>query len=108
VKSAITNLLSFGLWWSLFYLASSLMQRESAGTGLALILGTLAAAWVSAAVTNLKYVRCRKLWRFLWVVPLLELARLPLVLHSYLTNEIAWRGRRYRVEGDGTLRRVGA
>jgi len=43
----------------------------------------------------------------MWVVLLQELFRLPLVVYSCLTDEIMWRGRRYRVERDGTTRFAG-
>ena len=106
VKSVITNFLSLGLWWSLFYLVISLGNRESLTTGVLLTGAVLATSLISTAVINLKFVHCKKLWRFLWVVPILEFFRLPLILHSYLTNEIAWRGRRFRLNTDCTLSRV--
>jgi hypothetical protein len=41
-------------------------------------------------------------WRYLWVVPVLEFLRLPLLIYSGLTSDIVWRGRRLRIDPDGT------
>lgn len=103
VKILIMNLVSLGFWWSLLYLAISLLKKESIQTGVFLILAVLATSLVSAAIVNLKFVCCKKLWRFLWVVPILEFFRLLLIVHRYLINEIAWRGRRLRIHNDCTI-----
>jgi hypothetical protein len=58
---------------------------------------------VAAAVTNVRFVRDQALWRYLWVVPLQELLRLPLVVYSRLTNEILWRGRTLGINPDCTV-----
>jgi hypothetical protein len=41
-------------------------------------------------------------WRFAGVAVLQDLLRLPLLVHACITNEIVWRGRRFRVAADGT------
>jgi ceramide glucosyltransferase len=62
---------------------------------------------VSATAVNAYLARNEKLWRFLWVVLVQELLRLPLVLSSLFNNDIVWRGRRFRVHPDGMASIVG-
>jgi hypothetical protein len=45
---------------------------------------------------------CESFWRYLWVVPVLEFLRLPLLVYSSLTSEIVWRGRRLHINPDCT------
>ena len=71
------------------------------------VLVALTTAFASTAAVNAFLARNAKLWRFLWVVLAQELLRLPLVLHSLFTNEVVWRGRRFRVHPDGTASIVG-
>ena len=103
VRSFLKNLVMVALWWSLLYLVISLDKKESVYIGVSLIFAVLATSLISTAVVNLKFVRCKKLWRFLWVVPIPELTRLPLIIHSYLTNKISWRGRKFLLNTDGTM-----
>jgi ceramide glucosyltransferase len=106
VRSFLKNLVMVSLWWSLLYLIISLVRRESVYFGVLLIVAVLATSLISTVVVNTKFVRCKKLWRFLWVVPILELARLPLIIHSYLINKISWRGRKLLLNTDGTMNLV--
>ena len=55
---------------------------------------------------NTKFVRDEGFWRYLWVVPVLEFLRLPLLVYSSLTSEILWRGRRLHINPDCTIRVV--
>jgi hypothetical protein len=98
------NAVDLALWWSILYLCIALGRHDNVPIGLGLVLLVLVAAVASAAAVNVAFSRNRELWRFLWVVLLQEMFRLPLVLHSIFTNEIAWRGRRFRVGSDGTAR----
>jgi ceramide glucosyltransferase len=98
------NLVDLGLWWSLLYLGVALFQNSNVPNALGLVLVVLATALVSAATVNIAFAHNEKLWRFLWVVLIQELFRLPLVLYSLFTDEIVWRGRRFRVDSDGTAR----
>ncbi len=98
----LMNLVDLALWWSLFYLGIALLQNSNVPIALALVLVVLATGLLSTATVNITFARNDKLWRFLWVVLIQELLRLPLVLYSVLTNEIVWRGRRFRVDSDGT------
>jgi ceramide glucosyltransferase len=100
----LMNLVDLALWWSLFYLGIALWQSSNVPIALGLVLAVLATALLSTATVNIAFARNGKLWRFIWVVPIQELLRLPLVLYSVLTDEIVWRGRRFRVDSDGTAR----
>jgi ceramide glucosyltransferase len=104
VHFILMNLVDLVLWWSLFYLGIALFRNSSVPIAVGLVLGVLTIAWVSTATVNIAFARNQKLWRFIWVVPIQELFRLPLVLYSFFTDEIVWRGRRFRVESDGTAR----
>jgi hypothetical protein len=100
----LTNLVDLGLWWSLVYLGIALFQSTNVSIAVGLVLVVLAVALGSAAVVNMAFARNGRLWRFLWVILIQEVFRLPLVLYSSFTDEIAWRGRRFRVGSDGTAR----
>jgi ceramide glucosyltransferase len=95
------------LWWSLLYIAMSVLQGRSVRAGLVLTTAVIAVDVISAVIINTKFVRDRKMWRFIWVVPILELSSLPLLLRSCLTNEVVWRGTRLRVNRDCTVTELG-
>jgi ceramide glucosyltransferase len=98
----LTNLVDLALWWSLLYLGIALFQNSGIALAIGLILVVLAMALASTATVNIAFAHNRMLWRFIWVVFIHELLRLPLVVYSCLTSEIVWRGRRLRVSPDGT------
>lgn len=103
VKSFIMNVLDLGLWWALFYTLLSFIQSSAFPTaGVLLTLAALATSLLSAIIVNVKFAPDGKFWRFLWVIPLREIARLPLLIHSYMSSEFVWRGERFRVDSDGT------
>jgi ceramide glucosyltransferase len=105
-KFWITSLVDLALWWVIFRLALSLLRGDDIGLDIYLLAAVLGTSVVSAAVTNVRFVRDQALWRYLWVVPVQELLRLPLVIYSRLTNEILWRGRRLGINPDCTVRLV--
>ncbi|HEX6385523.1 MAG TPA: glycosyltransferase [Anaerolineae bacterium] len=102
VKSLVMNVLDLALWWALFYLLLSGVRDGNIATGILLAVAVLATSLLSAIVININYGHIEKLWRFLWVIPIREVVRLPLLIHSYLSNEFVWRGERFRVHADGT------
>ena len=102
VKSLVMNILDLALWWSLFFLLLALIQNDPPTTGILLTLAVLATSLLSAIIIHVKYGHNDRLWRLLWVVLIREVARLPLLIHSYLSNEFVWRGERFRVHSDGT------
>jgi ceramide glucosyltransferase len=106
VHFLLMSLADLALWWGLLYLGISLFQHRNIPIGIALVLIVLATSLISTTIVNLRFVHNKKLWRFLWVVLIQELLRLPLILHSCLTNEIVWRGRRFRIDPDCTMRIV--
>jgi ceramide glucosyltransferase len=100
----LMNLVDLAPWWSLLYLAIALVQNRNVPIALGLVLVVLTTALGSTAIVNIAFSRNDKLWRFMWVVLIQELFRLPLVLYSCFTDEVVWRGRRFRVDSDGTTR----
>jgi ceramide glucosyltransferase len=102
VNYALMNLVDPALFWSLLYLGVALFRGSGVTIAVALVLVALTTALLSTAVVNTALTRKEKLLRFMWVVVIQELFRLPLVLHSLFTDEIVWRGRRFRVHSDGT------
>jgi ceramide glucosyltransferase len=99
----ITSLVDLALWWVILRLALSLLRGDDIGLDIYLLAAVLGTSVVAAAVTNVRFVRDQALWRYLWVVPLQELLRLPLVVYSRLTNEILWRGRTLGINPDCTV-----
>jgi ceramide glucosyltransferase len=104
----LMNLVDLAVWWGLAYLGIALMRDGSVPIALGAVLVALATALVSAAAVNAFLARNDRLWRFLWVVLVQELCRLPLVLYSLVDNEVVWRGRRFRVHPGGMTSIVGA
>jgi ceramide glucosyltransferase len=104
---ALMNLVDLALWWGLAYLGIALIRDGDVPIALGAVLVALTTAFVSAAAVNAFLARNEKLWRFLWVVLVQELLRLPLVLYSLSKNDVVWRGRRFRVHPDGTASIVG-
>lgn len=98
----ITSLADLAPWWAFFYFIASLVRGDGPYLGLGLIATVLGTQVVSAAMINAGFVRDGNLWRYLWVVPVQELARLPLVIRSALKDEISWRGRKLRIRPDCT------
>jgi ceramide glucosyltransferase len=104
VLFVLMNLVDLALWWSLFYLGVAVFRNGNIPIALGLVFVVLATAFVSTATVNATVARNGKLWRFIWVVLIRELFRLPLVLYSCVRSEITWRGRRFRIVSDGTTR----
>jgi ceramide glucosyltransferase len=104
----LMNLVDLAVWWGLGYLGIALMRDGNVPIALGAVLVALATAVVSAAAVNAFLARNERLWRFLWVVLVQELCRLPLVLYSLFDNEVVWRGRRFRVHPGGMTSIVGA
>jgi ceramide glucosyltransferase len=98
----ITGVVDLAPWWALFYLALTLAGGSDAYPGAFLLAAVLGASVFSAAVVNTRFAGDEGFWRYLWVVPVLEFLRLPLLIYSGLTSDIVWRGRRLRIDPDGT------
>jgi ceramide glucosyltransferase len=104
----LMNLVDLALWWGLAYLGIALIGDGNVPLGLGAVLVASSTALVSAAAVNAFLAHNEKLWRFLWVVLVQELCRLPLVLYSLVENEVVWRGKRFRVHPGGMTSIVGA
>jgi ceramide glucosyltransferase len=105
---ALMNLVDLALWWGLACLGIALIGDGNVPLAIGAVVAAVTTALVSAAAVNASLAHNRKLWRFLWVVLVQELCRLPLVLHSLFDNEVVWRGKRFRVHPGGMTSIVGA
>ena len=103
MQLVIVAALGLPLWWSLVYVTIAWFHGERLLLGVALCMAVLVVRVMSTAVINLKFVHDAKLWRFLWVVPIMDLLMLPLLLYTSLTDKVVWRGRKLRVHRDGTV-----
>ncbi len=103
VRHWLMTVLDLGLWWALLHAGLTLLRTGTPGAGAYLVPALALGPVVSAAIVNATFVRDPRAWRFLWVAVLLELLRLPLAVHSGVTRSIRWRGRRLRVNRDGTV-----
>ena len=88
VRARVMSVLDLGLWWGLLYWGLAWLAGEGPRLGAYLVGGLILASGVSAAVVNVNFARDGNLWRFLWVTAVLEVLRLPLILHSELTDNI--------------------
>jgi ceramide glucosyltransferase len=102
----VTTLADLAPWWACLFLVVSLFEGGGLYLGVCLLIAALGGSLISTAVVNARFVRDRGLWRYLWVVFVQELARLPLAVYSGLTSEISWRGRRFRIAPDRTAQLV--
>jgi ceramide glucosyltransferase len=108
VLFTLMNLVDLALWWALTCLGVALIGDGDVPVALGAVLVALSTAVLSAAMVNAFLARNEKLWRFLWVVLVQELCRLPLVLYSLVENEVVWREKRFLIHPDGTASVVGA
>ena len=102
----VTSLMDLAPWWASLFLVASLFEGGEVYLGVCLLIAALGGSLISIALVNARFVGDRGLWRYLWVVLVLELARLPLALYSSITSEISWRGRRFRIAPDRTVQLV--
>ena len=91
-------------WASLYLILASV--RGSAAEGLTVWCSILAVRLASSALVNHLFAREPSLRRYLWLAPLLDLLHIPLWLEAYANPYVVWRGRRYRVRRDATVKSV--
>jgi ceramide glucosyltransferase len=90
-------------WLVAFTLTSARQNKsEDVRLGGMLLAGIALLQAMAAAVTNEKLVRDPNARRYLWVAPFAEAFWLPVFVHSLVTDEVHWRGRRLRVHRDRT------
>ena len=99
----VTLFYAFPVPWATLYLLLCAAQGRSR-QGLVVWGLVLAARVASLAAVNLMYAKEPTLWRYLWLVPFLDFLKIPLWVESYLNPYVVWRGRRYRVMPDATIR----
>jgi ceramide glucosyltransferase len=90
------------LVWGLLYAVLAGCSAGEMASGMMITIAVVLFRLLSTAVLNWQFVHDHSLWPYLWVVPLRDLLKLPLLIQSVLTNEIVWRGRRVWVHADGT------
>lgn len=98
-------LYSFPLIWASLYFFLSLLDGSLA-LGLSVMVFVFSLRFASFALVNHFFAKEPAAWRYLWLIPVLELFTLVLWLESYLNPNVVWRGKRYRVVSDATVRPV--
>jgi len=96
-------LTGFPLWWGLVLLAAALVTGTGVAAAGGLVAGIFLVQVAAAALVNARFVRDPTWWRWAWVAGLLDLPRLPALVHACLTDTVEWRGRRWRVRTDRTM-----
>lgn len=91
--------------WATLYLLLAGYQGRVA-QGLTVLGFTFLVRLASVALVNLFFVKEPTLWRYLWLIPVLELLKIPLWLEGFWNPVVVWRGRKYRVMADATVRPV--
>jgi ceramide glucosyltransferase len=97
--------LEFPIFWATLYLLFATLQGKSSH-GFALWTLILAVRLLSLTVLDLFFVKDRGSWRYFWLATILDFLKLPLWLESYLNPYVVWRGKKYRVIADATVRPV--
>jgi len=97
-------LTGFPLWWGLGLLAAALLTGRGVAAATGLVAGIAVVQIAGAAVINARFVRDPTWWRWAWVAAVLDLVRLPALVHACLSSTVVWRGRRWRVQADQTMR----
>ena len=98
-------LYGFPLPWATLYLLLSLFAGKEL-QGLAIWSTILFVRLASIALVNLLYAKEPAVWRYLWLTPLLDFLKVPLWAEAYINPYVIWRGRKYRVMPDATVRPV--
>jgi hypothetical protein len=101
----IILLYGFPIPWATLYLFLSIYKEKSL-QGMVLWGLILGVRLASLTLVNLIFVKEPALWRYLWLTPILDFLRIPLFLEAYTNPYVVWRGRRYRVMPDATVRPV--
>lgn len=96
----------FGMLHALLYGLLTLAAGGSAAAGLGVPLATAGARVASLWWLNAHFVHDRGIWRWVWAAPLHDLARVPVWVRALLTDQVLWRGMRFRILADATAVRV--
>lgn len=89
--------------WATLYLLIALNESNPA-RGFALWGGVIFFRLLSFSIVNLYFVKETILWRYVWLLVPLEFLKMALWLGAYLNPRVVWRGIRYRVMADATVR----
>lgn len=91
--------LDMPLFISLLYFIIS--QNITAGVVLA--GSVLIFRFVFITLIHIRLVNDKGIMRFIWAIPVMDLLKLPLLIHSIMTNKIEWRTRKIYVNPDGSV-----
>lgn len=94
---------AFPILWASLYLSLTLLAGGLA-RGLAVMAFVIAARVTSVALVSLFFAKEPVVWRYLWLLPALEILTAALWLESHFNPYVVWRGKRYRVMSDATVR----
>ncbi len=101
----IILLYGFPIPWATLYLFLSIYKEKSL-QGMVLWGLILGVRLASLTLINLIFVKEPNLWRYLWLTPILDFLKIPLCVEAYINPYVVWRGKRYRVMPDATVRPV--
>jgi ceramide glucosyltransferase len=95
----------FGLVLTQGTAAATLLLLAAGGSTLASLVfaATVAARLVSAWIVGARYLKDPIVRRFLWLVPIRDLAGTALWAAGLFGTTVVWRGQRFRLEKDGRL-----
>lgn len=93
----------FPVAWATLYLILSVVQGTTL-QGLALWSCVSLVRLASSAWVNLFFARESDLARHLWLVCLLDFLRVPVWVGGFINPHVVWRGKKYRVMPDATVR----
>lgn len=79
--------------WSLLFLILALVQKAYVGFGIALMGVVLLSNVLSIVVINQRLVKDKKIFPFLWLALFSEIINLPIMIQSFFSNKVLWRGR---------------
>jgi hypothetical protein len=103
---AIAPLLGWGVFCALLHLLLSVATRHNVTFAAALLCAVILAKIVSQLVVSALFSHEKSTARYVWFAPINELLGALLWMCAYLTNEIVWRGIRFRLHATATAEQV--
>jgi len=94
---AVSPLVGWGVLHALVYLLLAVATGHHVQLAGALLGAVLLAKLGSVLVINATFAREKSARRYVWLAPFVELLGAPSWLAAYLTNQVVWRGMRFRL-----------
>lgn len=114
--SLLNNVTFWSLLWLTTELAATSLARHSFAAGESVVWADI--LWVLPVVAACLLMRVLAAldlrsrltvshghWKHWWLVPVKDLLQVALWVSAFLGNHVEWRGERYRLRSDGTLKR---